>query len=330
MLDAEAISVRALKIEFREFCTGLTLKMIGNIFSAADFSVVDGTEVDGTRRGLVSTFYDSEDWSKPSAVQKLLTVIEYTLQSYYLDDQVKESLQDLCVHNGLVLEDNKVRRDAPFKDTNNFAYQFPAGLPFGVPKPSFSIRATQGGQKLGYELQDGLGLLKGTVYPNFTFQELEADYGLDSSTNKVLKNALVDMNQSLSEKSFFLAYAHKFYMADANVPVLIPQAWIQWHSQSKKNLRTSVATYSDELYRVDFVAFWNNERYAILIDDISHYAVKQKGEWFANQEIYSNRLKEDRKLKKENWQVFRVSNWELRSDEKTQEVLDDMREFIGF
>lgn len=79
------------------------------------------------------------------------------------------------------------------------------------------------------------------------------------------------------------------------------------------------------------MAFWNNKRYVILVDDISHYAVKNdESSWDASEENYSKRLKEDRKLRKEGWQVFRVSNWELRDDSRVEEILQDLREFIGF
>ena len=49
----------------------------------------------------------------------------------------------------------------------------------------------------------------------------------------------------------------------------------------------------------------------------------------ANEEQYSKRLKEDRKLRKESWEVFRVSNWEVREDH-TGEVLNDLKDHIGF
>lgn len=330
MLDNKTALIRVLKIEFREFCTDLSLKVIESIFSSAGFILSDEAISTGTRRGLVDAFYDTEDWSKADSIQKLFKAIEYALQVYYLDEDTKECLRALCRDSGLKIEDNKVVTEGLFRENHAFVHQFPAGLPFGVPKPNFSIKAAQGAQTLKYELQDGLGLLEGQVYPDFTFQQLESNYGLDSSTNTVLKNALVGMNQSKYEKDFFLAYANKFCMADKNIPVLIPQAWIQWHSQSKKNLRSSSAAHSDELYRVDFAAFWNYKRYVILIDDISHYAAKKQGNWLADQESYSKRLKEDRKLQKESWQVFRVSNWELRNGEKTQDALEDLREFIQF
>lgn len=76
------------------------------------------------------------------------------------------------------------------------------------------------------------------------------------------------------------------------------------------------------------MAFWNNKRHVILVDDISHYAVKRNAKWDADEESYSKRLKEDRKLRKENWKVFRVSNWELRDNEKTQVIMDDLLDFM--
>ena len=119
-------------------------------------------------------------------------------------------------------------------------------------------------------------------------------------------------------------------MRSTDIPVLIPQAWIQWHSKTKQDLRSTASSYADELYRVDFVAFWDNRRYAIPIDDISHYAKRSGKTWEASEVEYSKRLREDRKLRKTGWQVFRVSNWEMRSEDAIPEILSDLKEFIGF
>jgi hypothetical protein len=86
----------------------------------------------------------------------------------------------------------------------------------------------------------------------------------------------------------------------------------------------------NDLYRVDFVTFWNNKRYAILVDDISHYGKKGTQNWIADEEAYSNRLKEDRKLRKEKWEVFRVSNWKIRTPTLLPEILSDLKDFIDF
>ncbi len=211
-----------------------------------------------------------------------------------------------------------------------FCQQFPAGLPFGIAKPDFRIFSEKGIQKLQFELKSGMGILIKDVYPNFNFRKLEIAFGVDEFTNVALKKALVNMNQTQFEKDFLIKYAKTFKMAISDIPALLPQAWIQWHSQPKKDLRSSGSKHSDELYRIDFVAFWNNKRYAILIDDIGHYGKKQNNIWQANEENYSKRLKEDRKLRKEGWQVFRVSNWEIRNEDLMAEILYDLKDFIGF
>lgn len=235
----------------------------------------------------------------------------------------------LVIHNGN--NSQAVTSDEyPLGISDLFKHQFPAGLPFGLEKPNFAIVSDKGSQKLHFEPKSGMGILSQGVYPNFTFQALEASFKVNEQTNDSLKKALIGMNQTESEKNFFLAYTRTFNMASANIPVLIPQAWIQWHSLPKTNLRSGNSVHADDLYRVDFVAFWNNKRYAILIDDIGHYSKKNSHSWLADEESYSKRLKEDRKLRKEKWHVFRVSNWEIRHSELIPEILNDLREFIGF
>ena len=217
-------------------------------------------------------------------------------------------------------------------DKDLFVQQFPAGLPFGKTKPHVSIFSEKGVQKIKFVIVNGMGILKKDVYPNFNFRKLESAFQVDEYTNKNLRKSLANMNQTDKEKTFLIRYAKTFKMVEENIPTLIPQAWIQWHSQTKKDLRQHDSKHSDDLYRVDFVAFWHNQRYAILIDDISHYGKKknQGKYWFADEENYSKRLKEDRKLRKEGWEVFRISNWEIRNEELMPDILNDLKDFIGF
>lgn len=215
---------------------------------------------------------------------------------------------------------------------DKFKQQFPFGLPFGwSTKPDFDILAEKGTQRSGFSIKNGIWVLTEEVYPNFTFQKLEKMCGIDHDANENFKRALINMNQTKSEKLFFTSYGKRFNIANAEVPLLIPQAWIQWHSLSKKELRGVQSIHANEPCRIDLVAFWNNNRYAILVDDISHYAKKDNTEiWIANEEEYSKSLQEDRKLRKEGWNVFRLSNWETRNESMLQEILSDLREFIGF
>ena len=332
MVENPNVLLKALKIQFKDFCVDhFPLNQIKRIFSSFGFTINhESTVSTETRRGLVDELYNSGDWQNVDTVQNFLKLLEYVLQLHDLSPESKSLLSSYCEELGFVVEDNKITCIGSFSGEDLFTYQFPAGMPFGILKPDFSITAEKERQTLKYELQDGLGLLTEKVYPNFSFKMLETFYGLDNSTNEVFKKALRDMNQTQYEKDFFLAYATRFDMGNKDVPVLIPQAWIQWRSQPKSNTRSIGGTHGHELYRVDFVAFWNSKRYVILVDDISHYAVKLQSIWHADEQSYSKRLKEDRKLRIENWQVFRVSNWELRDEEKIPGILEDLRKFIGF
>ena len=187
-------------------------------------------------------------------------------------------------------------------------------------------------QSLKFEWQEGIGIIKDNVYPNFTFKNLSDMFGCTPETDESLKEALVSMNQTPCEKTFFLAYARGFEMATKDMPVLIPQAWIQWHSLIKNKLNHENILQKNDIYRVDFVAFWNNKRFAIQVDDIGHYATHNQefNIWIANEEAYVKTLKDDRDLKKESWEVLRLSNFEIKDTESLTEALNDVREFLGF
>lgn len=326
-----------LRLDFREFCViNLVLRQIDDIFQMV--GIQPGTispnrnqNLSGARRTRVEEYYASLDWTAFEDIQKFLKVLELVLSQSYISEDSKNFIREICSTEGLVVEQNSVSLPErnPKEVVDLFTWQFPVGLPFGKYKPDFSITAKKGGQSLMFELKTGLGIIWHDVYPNFDFQTFQAASGISSETNLALKNALVTMNQTEYEKRFFLDYAKNFGMADNIVPMLIPQAWVQWHSLTKSALRASKRPLADELYRVDFVAFWQNQRYAILIDDISHYGVKEGQRWMADEETYSKRLQEDRKLQAEGWRIFRVSNWEIRQ-KKTRGILADLQLFLGF
>jgi hypothetical protein len=200
-----------------------------------------------------------------------------------------------------------------------------------VSQPPEYRYSDRGFQKIEYEMSGKNMIIRDNIYPNFSYKKLQEICKCDSNTDEKLREFLIMIIQTKNEQRFFKYYAQKFCMKfNDTVPMLLPQAWIQWHSRNKKDLRAFDSQHADSLYRVDFVAFWGYKRFAILIDDISHYGTKNANSVFtANEEQYSKRLKEDRKLRKDKWEVFRISNWEIRH-ELLDETLDDLKEFIGF
>jgi very-short-patch-repair endonuclease len=159
---------------------------------------------------------------------------------------------------------------------------------------------------------------------------------------------LID-ERSPGEKDFIESFFYRCnFMEDSHedgswmgpdwIPVPIPQVWIQWHSDTVEELRQSGSPFTSQPQRIDFAMFWGNQRIAILIDGIQHYASKRGSDWIASEEEYAKRLVEDRFLRSNDWEVFRISNWELRDWKKNiqringraNRVFHELEEFVGF
>jgi len=307
----ELISTK-FRMEFRELCVGLVLRQIDDIFQMGGIKlgvIPSGRNINGERRRRVEEYYASINWENENDADKFLAVVGLILSQSYISQELKASLVELCQEEGWIVSGYQVKFPHRVVQTCDdlFKMQFPAGLPFGVPKPDFAITSDGGGQSLKFELKSGIGIIWKNVYPDYDFASFQRAYGISSETNSALKKALVAMNQTECEKTFFIAYAKNFDMASSKVPLLIPQAWIRWHSLSKSNLIIRNSSQAKDVWRLDFVAFWRNQRFAILIDDIGHYALKRDNLWIADEASYSRRLDEDRKLLIEGWHVYRVS-----------------------
>lgn len=330
----EIVSI-PFRLEFREFCVGLILRQIDDIFQMAGFKpgvLPPNRNISGERRTRVEEYYAAIDWSNPEDAERFLKVVGLVLSQSYISQDSKEVLSGLCEKEGWVISGYHVQfPDKTKQHTGDlFQSQFPAGLPFGIPKPNFAVTSNNGGQSLKFEMKSGIGIIWKDVYPDYDFLSFQTACGISQETNLALKKALMAMNQTDSEKVFFQTFAKQFGMSENKIPILIPQAWIQWHSLPKRDLLANQSHLAEEVYRLDFVVFWKNRRFAILIDDVGHYAVKWNGLWIADEASYARRLDEDRKLQLEGWHVYRVSNWEIRDPHKVSEILINLQKIIGF
>ncbi|OIP66909.1 MAG: hypothetical protein AUK43_21005 [Oscillatoriales cyanobacterium CG2_30_40_61] len=242
------------------------------------------------------------------------------MNTYYIPLQEKEKVRIFCKEGGFIIDENdNINYDKLNLSKNLFKKQFPLGLPFGTYKPDYSIQAVDQSQIFKFEWKTGIGIIENNVdvYPDFTYLKL-ANYLKCDINNKTLRDCLIEMNQTENEQKFFLKYG-KFSQFRYNyAPILIPQAWIQWHSLPKDKLKPT-HPLKDDPYRIDFVAFWNNKRFAISIDGETHYF---------KEESYSKTLKEDRDLRQKGWEIFRISNWDV--DNRVNDILEELKEFIGF
>jgi len=323
------------RLDFREFCVSLAIRQIDDIFQMAKIAHGDlppDRVISGERRRRVEEYYGSINWANQNDCEKFLEVVRLGVSQSYIPKESKDFVFELCKKEGWVIDGYNIRLPASTVEAKDdlFKLQFPAGLPFGVPKPDFAVTSNSGGQSLKFELKSGIGIIWKDIYPDYDFQTFQAACGITSETNLTLKKALLVMNQTEAEREFFQAYARNFKMAEAKVPLLIPQAWIQWHSLPKSDLRFKKSLQAEEPYRLDFVAFWKNRRFAIFIDDISHYGVKRGTQWLADEAAYSKGLDDERKLQVEGWTVCKVSNWEIKNSAKLIDILTSLQKIIDF
>lgn len=240
-----------------------------------------------------------------------------------------------------------------------WAAQYPyGGFCFGPDKPTVHLVQDQGKQVIRFEGSALNGEIRQCLYPNFSFSDWTdfvydtmgtdwiARLGIDDNSPQVrqcahlVTKALID-KRATGEIDFWnwfqdrltvaqTGYTNDVWDAPTWIPAIIPQVWIQWHSETLPDLRTWGSPYASQPQRIDFAVFWNNRRHAVLIDGIQHYAKKRNNVWEASEEQYSNRLAEDRFLRLNAWEVFRVSNWELRDPERRAIAMQDFEKQIGF
>ena len=200
-----------LRLEFREFCVGLVLRQINDIFQMAGIEPSQAKRnVGGERRSRVEEYYASIDWTDLTDVQKFLKVIGLVLSQAYISNDEKEHVRNIGTQAGLTVEEYQVKlpEGTSHKEIDDlFIQQFPGGLPFGLAKPDFSVTASEGSQSLRFELKSGIGIIWRDVYPDFDFPTFQTACGINPATNLALKKALFAMNQTQCEKTFFQTYA---------------------------------------------------------------------------------------------------------------------------
>lgn len=101
-----------LRYGFREFCVGLYVAQIEDIFRAVGVKLSSEgptMPISGERRTCVEKHYAAMDWSSKADARKFLQAISLVLSQTYLAEEVKEPLRELCRREGLIVESRSVR-----------------------------------------------------------------------------------------------------------------------------------------------------------------------------------------------------------------------------
>jgi very-short-patch-repair endonuclease len=116
------------------------------------------------------------------------------------------------------------------------------------------------------------------------------------------------------EKYIFKAY-YKVLLYEkfepSKLPALIPQVYSSYDPRTRTELARQ---------RLDFLILFSNQiRVVIEVDGQQHYS-DENG---ANPEKYAEMVAEDRRLKLEGYEVYRIGGYELGSKEAAQQMVTD-------
>jgi hypothetical protein len=100
---------RALRHNFREFCSTIPLRQIDDMFQSSDIplgNIPPDLRVSGERRTRVEQYYASLDWTAKTDTQQFLGVISFALLQDYVPLVNKDNFRYLCNKAGFHIEDD--------------------------------------------------------------------------------------------------------------------------------------------------------------------------------------------------------------------------------
>jgi hypothetical protein len=100
---------------------------------------------------------------------------------------------------------------------------------------------------------------------------------------------------------------------ELSYPALIPEVWFNVIGHDKT--AEDEAHLEENPQRVDFVMFAEGVKCVIEIDGPSHYAVYDEGSrrYEVSEQRYTKNLRIERSLRRQGWQIFRFSNYEVET-----------------
>lgn len=302
------------RLNFREFCVGLYLGQIDDIFLMAGIEPDADTAraVNGARRSRVEEYYASIDWSDVAHVQKFLKAVGLVLAQTRISDEAKNEIRELCKQEGLIVDGHTVRlRRGSTKDNIK-------NLIFAAngPKPEIVLDDAIANQIKIVRNAEYCLVYEEPILPHgLLWQEMVNWWakrtgmeGLSSSSvAEELYRRLTDSLDSTVEKWMMHDYFVHFHdPLGVELPALVPQVYFHYDPYTLRQLQGKKRIPRQ---RMDFLLLLPNDvRIVIEIDGKHHYA-DEKGK--ASPRLYAEMAREDRNLKQAGYEVYRFGGYEL-------------------
>ena len=103
-------------------------------------------------------------------------------------------------------------------------------------------------------------------------------------------------------------------------PALIPQVWLNYTYNPKRKPTQESNDIRDMPKRVDFFFMTHGKMHVVEIDDPSHYAIydDSKRKYETSEERYTSNLRAERVLRKQGFEIHRLSNWEILNAKESE------------
>lgn len=141
----------------------------------------------------------------------------------------------------------------------------------------------------------------------------------DAAAKRSLYKRLLDSmpDDSPPQRRLFILY-HQIHHAEIpDLPALLPEVWLHWDPQTARRCGRDALLN----FRMDFLLLLPNRRRVVLeVDGKHHYATEDR----ADPTRYARTVRGDRDLTLSGYEVYRFGAAELRSQEQTRPMLQEL------
>jgi very-short-patch-repair endonuclease len=316
----------SFRINFREFCVGLYVGQIKDIFRMANILPKSGyvAHVNGERRSTVEEHYASLDWSNTDDVERFLKAVGLIFSQTRVSDEQKSELKLICESEGLIIDGYLVcLGKTQYGNIKNLIFAANGPKPEMVLEDAIknNIRIVKNAEYcLVYEepiLQHGLRWyeLRNWWAKRIGMQGLQTREIADD-LYKRLKSSLINSNP---EELLMHTYFVNFYaQLGEDLPALIPQVYFHYDPYTLKQLNNRRRIPRQ---RMDFLLLLpRNIRIVLEIDGKHHYSIQNDK---ADPVRYAEMVQEDRKLKMAGYEVYRFGGQEFVESRQSKEMIQN-------
>lgn len=187
------------RLELRELCGGVVLRVIDACFQEAGFTADEVTPIryyiGGDRKTRVQRYYNAIDWRDGKQARQFLKVVSAFLGHPYLGDEQKKHLREMCKDAGFVVEGNTVLL------TSQIGVDFLLGADASFDRENFARYCGRMLEGVNSDPSQAIGAAKELVEAvcKYVLQEAGEPADGDENLQKLTRNALTKLDLTVEQ-----------------------------------------------------------------------------------------------------------------------------------